>query len=125
MCNHPPTEVRARTHGKPVECIARPDKSGEDLFLRANTLLYEGESFTHRFDSNTVGPVPVASGDGSRTLTHCAAHVPESGQETKVGVPETSDILGDTTSGVSRDQMVKAKKSGAMPKSCHFWQPSS
>ena len=29
---------------------------------------------TDRFDCNTVGPVPVASGYGSRTLTHSAAH---------------------------------------------------
>ena len=46
-------------------------------FLRAGTLLYKGESFTHRFDCNTVGPVPVASGYGSRTLSHSAAYVLE------------------------------------------------
>ena len=37
-------------------------------------LLEEEESVTHRFDCNTVGPVPVASGYGSRTLTHSAAY---------------------------------------------------
>ena len=46
-------------------------------FLRADTLLKEGDSVTHRFDCNTVGPVPVASGYGSRTLTHSAAYVLE------------------------------------------------
>ena len=46
----------------PDQSIARPVKSGGDPFLRADTLLYEGESFTHRFDCNSVGPVPVASG---------------------------------------------------------------
>ena len=30
---------------------------------------------THRFDCNPVGPVPVASSYGSRTLTHSAVHV--------------------------------------------------
>ena len=59
----------------------RPDKSGEDLFLRANTLLDEEESITHRSDYNTVGPVPVASGYGSRTLTHSAVHVLDSGKD--------------------------------------------
>ena len=38
-------------------------------------MLDEGESVTHRFDCNTLGPVPVASGYGSRTLTHSAVHV--------------------------------------------------
>ena len=51
-----------------------PDGSGEDLFLRAGSTLNKGES-THRFDCNTVGPVPAASGYGSRTLTQSAAHV--------------------------------------------------
>ena len=51
-----------------------PGKSGEDLFLRADSLLSKGES-TYRFDCNTVGPVPVASGYGSRTLMQSAAHV--------------------------------------------------
>ena len=40
-------------------------------------MLFKGESVTHRFDCNTVGPVPVASGYGSRTLTHSAAYVLE------------------------------------------------
>ena len=42
-------------------------------------MLKEGESVAHRFDCNTVGPVPVASGYGSRTLTHSAAYVLEGG----------------------------------------------
>ena len=46
-------------------------------FLRADALLKEGESVTHWFDCNTVGPVPVALGYGSRTLTHSAAYVLE------------------------------------------------
>ena len=37
-------------------------------------MLYEGESVIHRFDCNAVGPVPVASVYGSRTLTHSAVH---------------------------------------------------
>ena len=44
-------------------------------FLRANTFPCERESVTHRFDCNTVGPVPVASGYGSTMLTHSAAYV--------------------------------------------------
>ena len=38
-------------------------------------MLHEGESFTHRFDCNTVGSVPAASGYGSRTLTHSEVHM--------------------------------------------------
>ena len=69
-------QLRATTGGtsNPDDGTVRPVKSGEDLFLRADTWSEEGESVTDRFDCNTVGPVPVASGYGSRTLTHSAAH---------------------------------------------------
>ena len=67
----------------------------------------EGESVTHRFDCSTVGPVPVASGYGSRTLTNTAAHTLQSNEdndlrklsETKVEVPETSDVNSGPTRG--------------------------
>ena len=36
---------------------------------------------THRFDCNPVGPVPVASSYGSRTLTHSAVHVLQSSKD--------------------------------------------
>ena len=88
-------------------------------------MLEEGESVTHRFDCNTVGPVPVASGYGSRTLTQSAAHVlngskenasvsslsnekrlVQSGDndlrelsETKVGVPMTPETYSRPTRG--------------------------
>ena len=88
MCNHPPPEASKCFPECPDECTPRPDKSGEDLFLRASNegervrtqrgricTLNEGESVTHRFDCNTVDPVLVASVYGSRTLTHSAAHV--------------------------------------------------
>ena len=130
---------------KPFAGTEMPGKSGEDLFLRADSLLGKGES-THRFDCNTVGPVPVASGYGSRTLTHSAAHMLKSSKEnasalssldeksyvqmvdndlrelseTQIGVPKASDKVDNTTSGVLRDQMVESKKNGAMPKSSHF-----
>ena len=52
-----------------------------DTFLRADALLDEGESVTHRFDCNTVGPVPAASGYGSRTLTHSAVHMLDSSKD--------------------------------------------
>ena len=74
MCDYPYTDVNMHDTVDPDQGIARTVKSGGDLFLRADTLLYEGESFTHRFDCNTVGPVPVASDYGSRTLTHSAVH---------------------------------------------------
>ena len=32
MCNHSPVGVTLRNSANPVECTARPDKSGEDLF---------------------------------------------------------------------------------------------
>ena len=44
-------------------------------------MLHEGESFTHRFDCNTVGSVPAASGYGSKTLTHFAAYVLDSSKD--------------------------------------------
>ena len=87
MCNYPLTEVSTYNptlvlrEWKPDAGIARPDKSEGDLFSRANTLFNERESVTHRFDCNTVGPVPVASGYGSRTLTHSAVHVLESSKD--------------------------------------------
>ena len=81
MCNYPLTEVSTYNPRNPDAGIASPGKSGGDLFLRAGDLLYEGESFTHRFDCNTVGPVPVASGYGSRTLTHSAVHVLDSSKD--------------------------------------------
>ena len=62
------------TNVKPFAGTVMPDKSGKDLFLRATCVLDKGES-TLRFDCNTLGPVPVASGYGSRTLTQSAAHV--------------------------------------------------
>ena len=60
---------------KPFECTVVPGKSGETLLSRADTSPCERESVTHRFDCNTVGPVPVASGYGSSMLTHSAAYV--------------------------------------------------
>ena len=81
MCNHPSTEVGACNHGRFHECNVIPGETGEDLFLRASTLLDERESETHRFDCNTVGPVPVASGYGSRTLTHSGVHVLDSSKD--------------------------------------------
>ena len=77
MCNHSPSEVNMCIPGRPDECTAL----GGHPFLRANTLLYEGESVTHRFDCNTVGPVPVVSGYGFRTLTHSAVHVLDSSKD--------------------------------------------
>ena len=131
---------------KPVDGTVSPDKSGEDLSLRANLLLKEGESITHRFDCNTVGPVPVASGYGSRTLTHSAAYVLEGGthhtssfsskhekihiqngdndlrelSETQVGVPETSDNIDSRPTRGPDAEMVEANKHGAVPNTCHF-----
>ena len=64
----------------PFDGREMPDKSGEDLFLRADSPLSKGES-TYRFDCNTVGPVPVASGYDPRTLTQSAAHVLISSKE--------------------------------------------
>ena len=84
----------------------------------------KGESVTDRFDCNTVGPVPVASGYGSKPLTNSAAHVLNRStdhasalsslhekitthivdndlrelSETQVEVPETSDNTGNTVS---------------------------
>ena len=87
----------------------RPVKSGEDLFLRADTVLDEEESLTYQIDCNTVGPVPTASGYGYGTLTHSAAHVLDNSKEihtqkvddnfresseNKVGVPETTYFTG-------------------------------
>ena len=67
---------------KPFDGTVAPGKSGEYPFLRADTLLYEEEeSVTHRFDCNTVGPVPAASGYGSRTLTRSAVHVLDSSKD--------------------------------------------
>ena len=145
MCNYPLTEVSTYNPGKPDAGIARPDKSEGDLFSRANTLFNERESVTHRFDCNTVGPVPVVSGYGSRTLTHSAAYVLEGNtyntsslsskcekrhiqngdndlrelSETKVGVPTTPETYSRPTRG-SDAEMVEAFESGTMPKSCHF-----
>ena len=124
MCNHPPSEVRLHTSGNPVQGIARPVESGGDLFLRAGTLLYGGKSLIRRYDCNTVGPVPVASGYGSRMLTQSAAHVLLSSKEnasaislssekrlvksdndfwalpeTKVGVPKTPENNSGPTRG--------------------------
>ena len=65
----------------PDECTAPPVKSGRTLFLRPGTLVGEEESVTHRFDCNTVGPIPVASGYGSRTLTYSAAYVLEGSKD--------------------------------------------
>ena len=88
-------------------------------------MLYEGESVTHRFDCNTVGPAPLASGYGSRTLTHSVAYVLEGSKhnasalssmsekihihngendlrglsKTQVGVPETSDNANGMPNG--------------------------
>ena len=112
----------------PFAGTVTPVKSGEDLFLGADSTLNKGES-TYRFDCNTVGPVPVASGYGSRTLIQSAAHVPNGSKEnasalsllnekrlvqnddndlrelseTRVGVPKASDVMGDATSEVLRD----------------------
>ena len=44
-------------------------------------MLDEGASINHRFDCNTVGPVPVASGCGLRTLTHTAVRVLDSSKD--------------------------------------------
>ena len=106
-------------------------------------MLKEGESVTHRFDCNTVGPVPVASGYGSRTLTHSAAYVLEGSthntsspspqyegssprtdrapvvESTGSGIQITT-FTGSTVSVIPRDQMVEANDFGAMPKSSHL-----
>ena len=81
MFKHSIPSVNTHTHGWSDEGIVRPAKTGEDLFLRTSTLLDEGESVTHRFDCNTVGLVPLASGYGSRTLTHSAVHVLDSSKD--------------------------------------------
>ena len=95
MCNHPLLNTRIQNPPKPQAGTAMPDKSGEDLFLRADTLLYEGESFTHRFDCNTVGPVPVASGYGSRTLTHSTVYMLDSSKDnaSSLQCEDTSPII--------------------------------
>ena len=75
MCNHPPLSANIQGTVNPRNGTVFPWKSGETLFLRAGTLPGQGESVTHQFDCNTVGPVPVASGYGSSMLTHSAAYV--------------------------------------------------
>ena len=73
-----------RTRNRPTwdECRARPGEFRDNPFLgRAAALLEEGEYVTHRFDCNTVGPVPVASVCGSRTLTHSVVHVLDSSKD--------------------------------------------
>ena len=171
------------TSVKPFECSVTPEKSGEDLFSRACSMLDKGES-THRFDCNTVGPIPVASGYGSRTLTQSAAHMLKNSKEnasalslaneksyvqmgdndlrelseTQIGVPVTPEhersvvqttcftgsnlqsvedgllkrqnlnggvakitsLTGSTVSVMPEDQLVEAKRNGAVPKSSHF-----
>ena len=64
------------TSVKPFAGTETPVKLGGTLYLKSGVLSEEGESATHRFDCNTVGPVPVASGYGSRTLTHSAGANP-------------------------------------------------
>ena len=102
-------------------------------------MLEKGES-VQGFDCNTVGPVPVASGYGSRTLTQSAAHLlicskenasalslvnekrhVKSGDsclrelsETKAGVPKTSENVDNTTSGVLRDNSGPTRGSHAV-----------
>ena len=81
-CHHSPPNANISVHGVPFAGTVVPGKSGGNPFLRAaDTSLREGESVTHRFDCNTVGPVPVASGYGSRTLTHSAVHVLQSSKD--------------------------------------------
>ena len=72
LCKHPSSELDMYKTEYPEEGTEPPVKSEGTLypFLRADALLDEEESVTHRFDCNTVGPVPVTSGYGSRTLTH-------------------------------------------------------
>ena len=136
-----PVLLPTSNHSQVRRC---PINRGQTFFLRAGSLLDKGES-THRFDCNTVGPVPVASGYGSRTLTQSAAHLLKESKEnasalsfenekrlvqsdnglwalseTEVKDPKRfSDANGRPTKG-SDAEMVEAKKSGAMPKSCHF-----
>ena len=50
-------------------------------FLTANTSLEEEKYVNHRIDCNTVGPVHMASGFGSRTLTHSAVHMLDSSKD--------------------------------------------
>ena len=76
--NHLTPSANISTYGKPFDGTKTPDKLGGDLFFRANTLFDKEESATHWLDCNTVGPVPVASGYGSRTLTKSAAHALQS-----------------------------------------------
>ena len=97
------SRVTTNSTAMPVDGIARPDKSGEDLFLRANTSLKERESITHRFDCNTVGPIPVASGYGSRTLTYSAAHVQDIC--TRVNIPK-----GMSAQNLSANQTISHEK---------------
>ena len=75
------SDGKMNTPKEPDDGTEAPVKSGERHFLRINHLFDEGESVTHRFDCNTVGPVPVASGYGSRTLTHSAVHVLDSSKD--------------------------------------------
>ena len=79
VCHETPRAI-LNSRVKPVTGRVTPDRSGEDPFLGADSLLSKGES-TYRFDCNTVGPVPVASGYGSRTLTQSAAHALFSSEE--------------------------------------------
>ena len=117
-----------------------PDESGEALFSRAICMLTEEES-VHRFDCNTVGPVPVASGYGSRTLTQSAAHMLFGSKENASslqnearslevsGIPvlesrdrgtKMTSFIGSTVSVMPIDQMDRTKAIGATPKSSHF-----
>ena len=48
-------------------------------FFKSRHFALRGRIFIHPFDCNTVGPVPVVSVYGSRTLTHSAAYVLEGG----------------------------------------------
>ena len=64
------------------------------FLLQANASLAECESVTYRVDCNSVGPVPVASGYGSRTLTYSAAHMLKSSKDhTPTPFQETEDSV--------------------------------
>ena len=69
-------------------------------------MLSKGES-TYRFDCNTVGPVPVASGYGSSTLTQSAAHALFSSEE------NVSSLQGEARSSkVCETPVMESRDSG-------------
>ena len=68
-------------------------------------MLYEEESTIHRFDCNNVGPVPVASGYGTRTLTQSAMHMLDHSNDPAIGYPESNYRIGNTTLGVLENKV--------------------